>query len=247
MTELRLLVFQHVDYVPLELFDEYLAAAGITPKVIQLYAGDAIPELSDFDALMVLGGPMNVWETQAHPWLVPEKVAIRSWVERLERPLLGICLGHQLLAEALGGEVIASPTPEADVSMINLTAAGQQHPLMAGFDGSKKAINMHGCEVSKLPPGAVRLASTVNCENAAFSFGAKVFGIQYHPEASDTLLAQWGSFPGGQALIEDVHGEGGVAMVSHRARDAMPDLRRNAEQLLNNFLAIARSASAGVN
>jgi GMP synthase-like glutamine amidotransferase len=89
---------------------------------------------------------MDVWETEAHPFLIPEKVAIRQWVRTLDRPMLNICLGHQLLADG--------------VSNINLSDIGEMHPLLDGFKKSKKAINFHVCEVTRLPTDGIRLART---------------------------------------------------------------------------------------
>ncbi len=235
----RVLVFQHVSYCPLETFGACLAGDGIDPVIVELDKGQAIPDLDPFDVLIVLGGPMDVWETESHPWLIPEKDAVRHWVATLDRPMLGICLGHQLLADALGGEVSRSQTPEAGVSDILLSETGRKHPLMQGFGQSKQAINFHGCEVTRLPAGGVNLASTVDCVNGAFSAGSAAFGIQYHAEATDTLVNEWFEHEAARALAEQLHGPDGVTHVRQRVVGAMPDLKRNAERLYRNFMRIA--------
>jgi GMP synthase-like glutamine amidotransferase len=240
----RVLVFQHAPYCPLESFAELLNRDGITPDIVALNSGGVIPDLEPYHVLIVLGGPMDVWETDANPWLVPEKAAIKHWVKTLDRPMLGVCLGHQLLADALGGEVGYALKPEGGLHDIILNSDGQAHPLMSGFQKSKKAIQFHGCEVTRLPDGGVNLASTENCAIGAFAVGRAAFGIQYHAEATDTLVNEWTDLVPGNALVKKLYGPDGVTIVRKRVADAMPELRANAAMLYHNFMRIARTATA---
>ena len=131
------------------------------------------PDLDPFDILIVLGGPMETWQEKQHSWLVPEKQAIRKWVVDFDKPLLGICLGHQLLADALGGKVAPAPGRRGrrrPTSGLRLPA--RRARCFAGFGASKRAINWHGSEVKQLPSRAKLLASTEGCPITAFSVGS---------------------------------------------------------------------------
>jgi hypothetical protein len=107
---MRLLVFQHIDCEHPGQLRQYLRQGRIEWRTIELDRGEPIPPLDNYDALWVMGGPMDVWDVEENPWLIAEKAAIRRWVRELDRPFLGLCLGHQLLADALGGTRRAEPT-----------------------------------------------------------------------------------------------------------------------------------------
>ena len=100
---MKLLVFQHIECEHPGIFRGLLDGAGIQWDAVELDVGEKIPAFESYDALWVMGGPMDVWDEDECPWLVPEKAAIRHWVCDLKKPYLGFCLGHQLLADALGG------------------------------------------------------------------------------------------------------------------------------------------------
>ncbi|MGB4866047.1 MAG: type 1 glutamine amidotransferase [Hyphomicrobium sp.] len=240
----RVLVIQHDPISPLGALSEHFAADGISPTVIEPNRGDSFANLDAFDILVLLGGQMEAWQEQEHPWLVPEKAAIRRWVNNLDKPLLGICLGHQILADALGGRVDRAQQGEAALTRIALTEAGQGHPIYAGFGTSKAAISWHGSEVTALPPKATLLGNTSDCAISSFSVGSAAIGVQYHVEATGNQTDEWAETQNGAKHLVGLHGAANVPRVHKAIADAKPELRNNSERFYRNFMALAQQTLA---
>lgn len=184
---MRLLVFQHTPGEHPAAFADHAAAAGDDLTIVHLYRGDPFPEFTDYDALLVMGGPMDVWEVEAHPWLVPEKAAIADWV-RSGRPFLGVCLGHQLMVEALGGTCAKLAVPEISVSEIWCIAPD---PIFDRLPRHFPVMKWHGVAADRLPDGANVLASSENCPVQAIRFGDCAWGVQFHPEVTPSVIDDW--------------------------------------------------------
>ena len=183
---MQVLVFQHIDGEHPAAFAEHAEAAGDVLTVVRWHRGDAVPDFAGFDALLVMGGPMDVWEVDANTWLTEEIALIREWVQS-GRPYLGICLGHQLLAVAMGGDCAKMVDPE--IGIMDVTHSGD--PAFAGLPSPFPAMHWHGVEVSKLPPNTAIIAQNPNCANQAMKVGANAIGVQFHPEILAPVIDGW--------------------------------------------------------
>lgn len=238
---MRLLVFQHVAVEHPGIFRDFLAADGIPWDAVELDAGEAIPSFDGYDALWVMGGPMDVWQEDAFPWLIPEKQAIRSWVDT-GKPFLGVCLGHQLLADALSGSVAAGAAPEVGVLPISLTDAGRRDPLFDGLAAQGNCFQWHGAAVQRLPEGGITLAQSEICPIQSIRVGERAYGLQFHVEITDATVREWGCIPEYAGALDDVMGEGALDRLGKETARHLPDLNAAARLLYGNFMNIARSA-----
>ena len=145
----RALVFQHMDHDHPGRFLDFFTEDSIVPEMLRLWEGQEIPSLTDYDLMFVLGGKQDVWQEAEYPWLAAEKAAIREWVAERAKPYIGVCLGHQLLAAALGGTVAPADRHEVGVFDVALTEEGRRHRLFAGFPPRSKVMQWHFAEVKQ--------------------------------------------------------------------------------------------------
>lgn len=237
---MRVLVFQHIPVEHPGVFRDFLAADGIAWDAVELDAGDSIPPFDGYDALWVMGGPMDVWQEDEHPWLSAEKAVIREAVAERGMPYLGLCLGHQLLGGALGGRVGPMAESEVGILEVELTAAGVRDPLFAGLPHRFHALQWHGAEVTTAPPGATVLAQSPACAIQAMRVGARGYGVQYHVEITADTVAEWGAVPAYQCALDQTLGAGALAGFEQAAAQHMRDFNQHARRLYDNFMALAR-------
>jgi GMP synthase (glutamine-hydrolysing) len=216
----NVLVLQHVDCEPAAAYADALESSGIG---ISAVAADRVQWPLDwraFDGIVVMGGPMGAGDAGELAWLARELELIREAV-RGGTPFLGVCLGAQLLAAALGATVRVAPEPEVGVLPVFRAA---HDPVFAALPPTVSVLQWHS-DTFDLPEGATLLWSSDACRNQAFRFGSRAYGVQFHLETPVALVRKWAEIPGYRAALERAGGP-----------DALPrliaDLERNEADLL---------------
>lgn len=184
---MRIHYLQHVPFEGPGTIGQWATAQGHRLTCTQLYANELLPPVDDIDWLVVLGGPMNIYQEHIYPWLKPEKACIRSAIDA-DKVVLGICLGAQLIADVLGGVVTRSPFPEIGWFPVELTQEAQQTDLGHVLPSELIVFQWHG-DMFSVPPGAVHLAQSSGCANQAFLYGTHVLGLQFHCESTPQSVA----------------------------------------------------------
>lgn len=181
---------QHAEHEGLGCIEPWLHARGYAVTHTCLHRGEALPAARDFDWLIVMGGPMNIYQHDAHPWLVAEKALIRATIAARKR-YLGMCLGAQLAADVLGGKVTRNPEREIGWFDVVLNAAGDTAHLFDGFPPRFPAFHWHE-DTFSLPPGAQLVMGSEACPNQGYVWGAgQVVGLQFHLEVRHEDVETW--------------------------------------------------------
>ncbi len=233
---MRLLVFQHIDCEHPGSLRRFLQADGIEWDAVELDVGEEIPDLQNYDALWVMGGPMDVWDVEEYPWLIPEKAAIRRWVSELKKPYLGLCLGHQLLADALGGTCGPQKPPEIGILDVALTEAGQADALMAGLPVNQKCLQWHSVCVAQAPENATILASSDICRIQAMRVGDNAWSMQYHVEVEEDTVDNWGAVPAYRDVLLDTLGKNGLSTMKAGGDENIGSFLDCSEKIYRNFM-----------
>jgi len=200
MARPKVLVFQHVPYEPLGSLDPLLKGAGFRIRYINFgREPESRPTLDGYEALIVLGGPMNSDQIDSYPNLITEVEIIREAVER-DMSVLGICLGAQLLAKALGGEVSRNAVREIGWCEVEMTEAGLSDPVLSTFAPKQEVFQWHEDGIS-LPGGAEHLATSPASAVQAFRCGDHAYGFQFHLEVDASLVERWLTVPGNQPML----------------------------------------------
>ncbi len=235
---MRVLVFQHDPHDGPGYLGEALVGRGAALRIVRLDNGEAatggalaVPDPSDYDGLLIMGGVMNVYQEDQYPWLADETRAIRRAVD-LNKPVLGVCLGGQLLAKALDAPVRLDGAPEIGLTPIALTEVGQTDPLFAKLS-RVEAVEWHD-DTFDIPAGAVALARSERCANQAFRFGQRAYGLQFHPEVSPAMLAEW--IKGASNAPAD------FATFQSEVEARAKVLQAQANRLIENFLVASKLA-----
>ncbi len=187
MKSLRIHILQHVAFEGPGCLLNWFKQHNCTLTYTRFYEADAqLPKPADFDRLVIMGGPMGVYETDKYAWLEAEKAFIRETIAA-GKSVVGICLGSQLIAAALGAEVYPNKLPEIGWFPILKTEAGAGEPLLENFDHTTPVFHWHG-DTFNLPEGAKHLFYSEACRNQGYLIGNKVLGLQFHLEVTGESL-----------------------------------------------------------
>lgn len=231
----RLLVFQHVAAEPLGTLDPLIRARGHRIRFFNFEREPhAQPCIDRYHGLVVLGGPMNVDELQAHPHLRTELRVIEAALAQ-DKPVLGICLGAQLLAHALGAPVRRHRQPEIGWYELKVTPQGRADPVLGVLDAVVPVFQWHA-RTFELPTGAHHLARTQTCENQAFRWGENAYGLQFHMEMDEALIERWLSTPAYRDELETSGLEHGVQEIRAQTVRHIDVMRLQARMAFERFL-----------
>jgi GMP synthase-like glutamine amidotransferase len=224
---------QHVPFEGLGSIEPWLRAAGYEIGNTRLFESGELPDPDDFDLLVVMGGPMSVNDEIDYPWLAEEKQFIGSAIEA-GKPVLGVCLGAQLIASSLGARVY--PNRYKEIGWIPVTGIPPADASVFQFPATLDAFHWHG-ETFELPSGAVRLARTEACENQAFQVGKSVIGLQFHLETTPQSAGE---------LVRNCRDEliaSPYVLTEKEILEAGPDKYRAINQVMGRLLAFLQPKS----
>jgi len=231
----KLLVCQHVPFEILGTLNPLLKDAGFRIRYVNFGRNpDQRPVLDKYAALIVLGGPMNSDQIDTYPNLQAEVELIREAADR-DMSVLGICLGAQLLAKALGGSVSRNPVREIGWYDVELTPAGTDDPVLSTFAKQQQVFQWHEDGIT-LPDDCVHLARSPASEVQAFRHGEHVYGFQFHPEVDSSLIERWLNVPDNQPILEAEQGNVVPDEVRAQTSERIADLQELSRRTFGRWI-----------
>ena len=235
---MRVLVLQHIKIEDPGFIKDLMIKDGAELITIELDEGEKIPsDLSKFDAMFCMGGPMDTWMEKEHPWLIDEKKRIKEFVVDLKKPYLGFCLGCQLLGEIVGGKVVKSNNPEIGMLNINFSNNKNNDSLFSKFPDEITSLQWHSYEVQGLENNkdVTLLASSPETKYQIFKYQNHAYGLQFHIEVKDTTVGEWGCVPEYKSALEKQLGEGALDKFEKDSKKHMPSMNQYSKVLYENF------------
>ncbi len=225
---MNVLIIKHVDIEGPGLIEHCLKQKAIPHRIISLETGEPLPGPGGFTHIVLLGGPMNVYEEDRYPFLKCEDLFIKETIQRGKR-ILGICLGAQLIAKALGSRVTKSPVKEIGWSEVSLTGEGAKDRLFADLPKTFPVFQWHE-DTFEIPRWGTLLATSPDVPNQAFQYGGNAYGLQFHLEVSMEMIREW----------TDEYGEGTPSLRTEILRTTEKEFGNFASRgtrFLNSFFA----------
>ena len=238
---MEVIVIQHIKVEDPGHIKDLMLTDKVNLTTIELDEGEKIPnDLSKFDAMFCMGGPMDIWMEDKYPWLIGEKQKIKNFVVDLKKPYLGFCLGCQLLGEVVGGNVIKSAKPEIGMLDINFSQDKSNDQLFSTFPDKVKALQWHSYEVVNLENNKdiTLLASSPTTKYQIFKYQDHAYGIQFHIEVKDTTVNNWGCVVEYKSALEEQLGQGALEKFDKEAKSNMSQMNNCSKILYSNFKKI---------
>ena len=235
---MNIIVLQHIKIEDPGYIKDLMLADGFNITTIELDEGEKIPtDLSNFDAMFCMGGPMDTWMEKKYPWLIDEKKAIKEFVVSLRKPYLGFCLGCQLLGEIIGGKVVKSKNPEIGMLNINFSKNKKNDPLFYKFPEEITSLQWYSYEVQGLEENndVTHLASSPETKYQIFKYKDHAYGIQFHIEVKDTTVNEWGCVPEYKSALEKQLGQGALEKFDNQAQINMKNMNNYSYILYSKF------------
>jgi len=235
---MKVIILQHISIEDPGYIKDLMIKDGAELTTIELDEGQKIPsDLSKFDAMFCMGGPMDTWMEKEHPWLIDEKKRIKEFVVDLKKPYLGFCLGCQLLGEIVGGKVVKSNIPEIGMLNISFSNNKSNDALFSKFPDEITSLQWHSYEVQGLENNkdVTHLASSPETKYQIFKYQNHAYGIQFHIEVKDTTVGEWGCVPEYKSALEKQLGEGALDKFEKDSKKHMPSMNQYSEVLYENF------------
>ena len=235
---MNILILQHIKIEDPGFIKDLMIKDGAKLTTIELDEGERIPDdLSKFDGMFCMGGPMDTFMEDQYPWLVEEKKKIKEFVVDLKKPYLGFCLGCQLLGEVIGGKVVKSKPPEIGIMDINFTKEKKDDHLFSQFPNKIKSLQWHSYEVQGLDKNkeVTLLASSPITKYQIFKYQDHAYGIQFHIEIKHTTVNEWGCVPEYKSALEKQLGPDALRKFDNEAQANMKNMNNYSNILYSKF------------
>ena len=235
---MEVIVLQHIKVEDPGYIKDLMLDDGVKLTTIELDEGEKIPNnLSKYDAMFCMGGPMDTWMEDKYPWLIDEKEKIKNFVVNLKKPYLGFCLGCQLLGEVIGGKVVKSNKPEIGMLDVKFSENKNNDLLFSKFPEKITSLQWHSYEVQELENNkdVTLIASSPETKFQIFKYKNHAYGIQFHIEIKNTTVGEWGCVPEYKAALENQLGPGALGKFDQEAKINMASMNKYSQILYNKF------------
>ena len=235
---MKIIILQHIKIEDPGYIKDLMINDKFELITIELDEGEKIPQdLTKYDAMFCMGGPMDTWMEKDYPWLIDEKKRIKEFVVDLKKPYLGFCLGCQLLGEVIGGKVVKSNKPEIGMLDVKFSENKNNDLLFSKFPKKITSLQWHSYEVQELEKNkdVTLIASSPETKFQIFKYKNHAYGIQFHIEIKNTTVGEWGCVPEYKSALENQLGPGSLEKFDQEAKENMASMNEYSQILYNNF------------